>query len=121
MGRDCTVGPCNTQQALSWALGRLDRVRVSGPSMRPTLPPGRTVLFNPRAYSASGPKPGEIVVLEHPDPARQGMLLVKRVAEIAPGGAVVVVGDDPSASTDSRHYGPVSPERVRGRVECMFP
>ncbi len=90
--------------------------------MRPTLPPGRTVLVDPSAYDCAAPKPGDVVLVEHPDPRREGLLVVKRVAEVEPqAGQVVVLGDFPTASTDSRDYGPVPLTGLRGRVECTFP
>ena len=88
--------------------------------MRPTLPPGRTVLVDPCAFDGAPPEPGDVVLLEHPDPGRKGLLVVKRVAEVTDGEAFVV-GDDPDTSTDSRDYGPVPLSGLRGRVECTFP
>lgn len=58
-------------------------------------------------------KPGQVVVLE--DPRRPGRFMVKRVFAVGPGG-VDVRGDNPLASTDSRHFGPVAPSAVRGKV-----
>jgi type IV secretory pathway protease TraF len=40
------------------------------------------------------------------DPRRPGHRLVKRVAD-AERGRLIVLGDNPGASTDSRHFGPV--------------
>lgn len=68
--------------------------------MRPTLVPGDRVL----AVRARRAGPGMLVVVR--DPRLPSRLLVKRVAEVGPGGHVVA-GDNPAASTDSRSFGPV--------------
>jgi nickel-type superoxide dismutase maturation protease len=87
----------------------LGRVVVEGGSMRPALEPGdRLLLVRRRTY-----RPGAVVAV--PDP-RDGRLLVKRVAGVAPDGRLVVAGDDPAASTDSRTFGPVPRSSVRGQA-----
>ena len=54
---------------------------------------------------------GAIVVVRRPD----GTEHLKRIAEVREDGRFVVLGDNPAASTDSRHYGPVS----RGDVVAL--
>jgi len=51
------------------------------------------------------PRRGDVVALR--DPRDTGRILVKRVAGLTDDG-VVVVGDNPAASTDSHTFGPVS-------------
>ena len=85
--------------------------------MAPTLKSGRSVLVNPRAYLHCPPAPGDVVLLEHPH--RPDFLMVKRVNDLQ-GAQVDVRGDNSDASTDSRDFGLVSLERIRGRVECLF-
>lgn len=80
---------------------------VAGASMEPTLSHGDWVV----ARRGGRIGPGDLVVVEHPD--RPGLLLVKRVARVGPDG-YWVLGDAPSASTDSRQFGPVAD--VLGRV-----
>ena len=46
---------------------------------------------------------GDVVVFR--DPEAPSIWLVKRVASLAPGGAVLVRGDNPNVSRDSRHFG----------------
>ena len=63
--------------------------------MLPALRPG-TVVFVVRPYRLQR---GDIVVVAH-----DGLEKIKRVADIQ-DGKVFVQGDNPSASTDSRHFG----------------
>jgi nickel-type superoxide dismutase maturation protease len=87
----------------------LGRVVVEGGSMRPSLEPGdRLLVVRRRTY-----RPGAVVALADP---RDGRLLVKRVAAVAADGRLVVAGEDPAASTDSRTFGPVPVALVRGQA-----
>ena len=87
----------------------LGRVAVEGGSMRPTLEPGdRLLLVRRRTY-----RPGAVVAVADP---RDGRLLVKRVAAVTADGRLVLAGDDPAASTDSRTFGPVLVALVRGQA-----
>jgi signal peptidase I len=95
------------------------RIEVEGASMRPTLEPEDWAV----AVRARRLHRGDVVVVEHPD--RVGFELVKRVThlpgDVAPDGLglvdrVWVEGDDPEGSSDSRTFGPVPLELVRGRV-----
>jgi nickel-type superoxide dismutase maturation protease len=90
-------------------------VEVAGDSMRPTLHPGdRLVVVR---VPGRWVRPGDLVTL--PDPRQPDRVVVKRVAAVA-GGAVEVRGDDPSASTDSRTFGPVPASSLRGRVVYRY-
>ena len=89
------------------------RVEVRGDSMLPTLQPGDWCLATARARIATG----HVVVLARPD--RPGLEVVKRVRG-ASAGAWMVTGDNPAASTDSRHFGPVAPEAIAGRVRLVY-
>jgi hypothetical protein len=87
--------------ALAAAVRPVGRVAVDGGSMRPTLEPGdRLLVIRRRSY-----RPGAVVAL-----------LVKRVVAVGDDGRLVVAGDDPSASTDSRTFGPVPRSLVRGQA-----
>ena len=94
------------------------RLQVAGESMLPTLLPGDRVL----AIVGLGPlrpaiRVGDLVALTDPrDPERT---MIKRVAGFD-GGGVVVRGDNAEASTDSRHFGPVSRQTLKGRVVYRY-
>jgi hypothetical protein len=55
---------------------------------------------------------GQVVVVALPD----GTLAVKRLARRDGAGRVWVEGDNPFGSADSRTFGGLPPEAVRGRV-----
>jgi inner membrane protease subunit 1 len=68
------------------------------------------------------------VVVEHPE--REAFEMVKRVIGVpgdrAPHGGVLaegefwIQGDSPSASTDSRSFGPVQQEHLKARVRLVY-
>ena len=101
------------------------RVEVNGMSMAPVLLPGDRLL----AVRARRYRVGDLVVV--PDPRAPSRPLVKRVAALprssvgvrglmveAGDGEVVVLGDNPSASTDSRTLGPLRLSDISGR--CVY-
>jgi nickel-type superoxide dismutase maturation protease len=89
----------------------LRRVVVQGESMRPALAPGDRLLVV-RVPPWVQLAPGAVVAA--PDPRDRRRLLVKRVAAVEPGGRVVLHGDNPGASTDSRTFGPLARRAVWG-------
>jgi nickel-type superoxide dismutase maturation protease len=93
--------------ALSWVRPR--RFVVAGDSMLPTLRPGDRLLVARIGHA----KQGDIVVVR--DPRSASRLICKRVVS-ADARHIVVRGDNPDASTDSRAFGPVPVEWVVGRV-----
>lgn len=90
------------------------RVAVTGGSMRPALEAGDRLLVVPWGRTRVG------AVVAARDPRRPDRTIVKRVAEVTSGGAFVLLGDDPEASTDSRTFGPVPPALVRGRAVWRY-
>jgi nickel-type superoxide dismutase maturation protease len=95
----------------------LDRIRwpigwfvVADTSMLPSLRPRDRVLV--WCWSRLGV--GDAVVVR--DPESRSTLLVKRVNNIATDGSLLVSGDNPNVSRDSRHFGPVPRRLVIGRV-----
>ncbi|WP_369212779.1 S26 family signal peptidase [Streptomyces flavofungini] len=111
---------------LVWRIRRTNlRVTVVGSSMEPGLPHGTQVFTKrvPPQQLASG----DIVVLPEPG---SGQLIIKRIAAVGgepapepmdgdprvPRDMVVLLGDNPSHSHDSRHFGYVPARHIRGRV-----
>ncbi len=90
-------------------------MRVTGDSMVPVLNDGDHVLVDPHVGALA---PGDLVQVRHPD--RPELVMVKRVVAVLPDGRLDLRGDNPAASTDSRQFGPVAPDRVRGRVVWRF-
>lgn len=91
--------------------------------MRPTLEPGDWAL----AIAPERVRPGDVVVVEHPE--RPGFEMVKRVIRVPvdrvadatdAADGVWVEGDDPTSSTDSRSFGALPTDRVRGRVVLVW-
>ena len=80
--------------------------------MAPTLMPGDWLLADPEAFRERPPGVGELVLV--PDPRVPSRLLVKRVVRLDDLGWLLVGGDDPAASTDSRTFGALDPARVEG-------
>lgn len=105
-------------------------VMVRGLSMEPTLQHGDRLIVRRKKQ----PTAGAIVVVDEPRPYRPGLRqspqwVVKRVAAVAgdpvpacvrsqvpivPSGLLVLLGDNPDHSTDSRHFGFASTDRVLG-------
>ena len=84
--------------------------------MRPTLVPGDEVLVDPRGT----PKPGDIVLCEHPTVANTKML--KRVMSLEERGTRVFVrGDNADESTDSRQFGTLHLRAIKGIVKSRLP
>lgn len=109
------VGAVIVAALLALATRFLRRVEVRGPSMWPAFEDGDRLLVAP----ARRLREGDVVVLV--EPGGGGLRAVKRVAATSPG-SVVVLGDNPAASRDSRAYGPVPRQAVLGRVWwCYHP
>ncbi len=96
---------------------------VVGDSMEPTLVQGDRVLVDRWSCSRRSPRVGEVILVRTDD----GAIVVKRVARAprhAPGGltrpSVWVLGDNPGASRDSRHFGAVPIDRVAGRLAWRY-
>lgn len=78
--------------------------------MLPTLRPGWLVV----ATEGGSIRPGSVVVV-----ARGKREVVKRVAAVD-GERLIVLGDNPERSTDSRTYGAVPLDAVRGVVRAVY-
>ena len=104
----------NWKDRLLYFLGRRLAFLIDGESMWPTLTEGNVVLVE-RIRTA---REGEIVLAKHP--YKSNVKLVKRVAEILPDGALILRGDNPIESSDSRSFGSISQGDVIGRVVCRL-
>lgn len=86
--------------------------------MTPTLVPGDRLVVR-RPWRAASYRVGDIVAL--PDPRVPARVIVKRIAALHHDEMTAeVVGDNPAASTDSRHFGPVPMDRIWGRVAYRY-
>jgi nickel-type superoxide dismutase maturation protease len=85
--------------------------------MGPRLPAGALVVA--RAVDAkTSLRAGDVVVARRPD--RPGLQIIKRIHSIDTAGTIFLVGDNPSASTDSREFGTVSREQIVARVRWRY-
>lgn len=85
--------------------------------MFPTLAPNEQVIVNRRAYRGREPQIGDVVVAV--DPRRKGVELMKRVSAVnhhLSPKTYHLLGDNPDASTDSRHFGAVPLSNIVGKV-----
>jgi nickel-type superoxide dismutase maturation protease len=81
-----------------------------GKSMNPTLEDGEVVLVDREAEI----EVGDIVVAKHP--IEQRSEVVKRIERINEHGHYFLVGDNLEDSNDSRHFGAVTREYIKGKV-----
>ncbi|WP_433219638.1 signal peptidase I [Dactylosporangium sp. CS-047395] len=122
--------------ALAVLRRRFLAVTVSGVSMQPTLQPGDRVLV--RRAGLGGIRAGQVVVLRDPesdDDAGEDLMIKRAVAvpgdpvpdidvtgtavldgRTVPPGRMVVLGDNPAFSLDSRRLGFLPGERLLGVV-----
>lgn len=95
-------------------LGLLSAFLVEGDSMVPLLKNGETVLISRKAPINAG----DIALANHP--YRSHLKLVKRIAAIESNGDLILLGDNPAESTDSRSFGAVSRDHLIGKVVCRL-
>ena len=93
--------------------GRRLLLKVEGESMRPTLNPDDRVLVRRTSADTDTPPLGAVVVAWHP--LRPGLRLIKRLQSVGHDG-MILLGDNPSSSTDSRQLGPIPPSALIGIV-----
>ena len=86
--------------------------------MLPGLAAGDEILVDKRAYRTTTPQIGDLVVARRPD--RPEVEMLKRVTAVTENGRFFLTGDNPDASTDSRHFGPVSASDILGKVTSKF-
>lgn len=78
--------------------------------MEPTLKDGEVVLVDRNAEI----EVGDIVVAKHP--IEQNSEIIKRIERINKQGNYFLVGDNLADSNDSRHFGAVAREYIKGKV-----
>ena len=87
--------------------------------MLPAYKPGDRLLVDRTAYLRRAPRIGDVVVLR--DPERAGHLLLKRIAkapdDVCPEPSLIyVLGDNTTASRDSRAFGTLPRSAIVGKV-----
>jgi len=100
---------------------------VSGASMQPTFDNGDYLIIDELSYNLRKPQKGEVIVFRYPlDPSK---FFIKRITGL-PGETIeingreinlaeneyFVLGDNKSASSDSRVWGPVPEDLIIGRT-----
>ena len=91
-------------------LGSRHKYICEGKSMNPTLKDGEVVLVEREAAI----EVGDIVIAKHP--FEQDSEVVKRVERVNERGHYFLVGDNLEESNDSRHFGAVTREYIKGKV-----
>lgn len=91
-------------------LGSRHKYICEGKSMNPTLKDGEVVLVDREAEISVG----DIVVAKHP--FEKNVEIVKRVERINEQGNYFLIGDNLEDSNDSRYFGAVSREYIKGKV-----
>ena len=97
---------------------RYTRYAVEGASMVPALKSGEYVVVDTVAYRWRSPAKGDIVLAR--DPREPSRMIVKRVGGRVGRERVVLLGDNPEESTDSRSFGPVPRRAVIGRIVWRY-
>jgi signal peptidase I len=95
------------------ALRRFERVEVFGLSMAPALQPGDRILV----WKTTSVHRGDIVAA--PDPRLPARSVLKRVSGVTDGG-LLLLGDNPDHSTDSRQWGPVQIASIQGKAVYRY-
>jgi nickel-type superoxide dismutase maturation protease len=85
--------------------------------MAPRLPSGALVVARP-IDRITPLRVGEVVVARRPD--RPELEIIKRIEAIDGNGAIFLVGDNPSSSTDSRQFGAVARAQIVARVRWRY-
>ncbi len=88
----------------------LSRFKISGHSMTPTYSEGDSVLASSIPLLFSKPKKGDVVVFE-----KYNRLYIKRIGKIDKE-KYFLVGDNKKDSHDSRRFGLVSDNQIKGKV-----
>ena len=85
---------------------------VRGQSMTPFVVDGQQVVVNKLVFKIKSPQVGDVVVVQHP---HRNITLVKRITRVK-NNTYFIEGDNPTHSTDSRHFGYISKKCIIGKV-----
>ena len=85
---------------------------VSGNSMLPSLKEGEIVFFKPYKEGESEPKPGQLVIFNHP---LKNINCIKRISVVNQNN-IKVLGDNIEFSEDSNTFGLLNKEKIIGIV-----
>lgn len=95
-------------------VGYLELYRIEGDSMVPTLRPGDDVAVDPNGTLAVG----DVVVIRHP--FKTDIVMIKRIFRIEDDGKLFLSSDNPFESTDSRTFGAVPIEYLKGKAVAVL-
>ena len=95
-------------------VGYLERYRVDGDSMTPTLVPGDMVVVDPNGTLYEG----DIVVARHP--YRRDVVMIKRIGKMEDDGQFFLISDNPEGSKDSRTFGAVPLNCIKGKAVALL-
>tara|TARA_B100001029_G_C14926631_1_gene375165 strand:+ start:216 stop:572 length:357 start_codon:yes stop_codon:yes gene_type:complete len=93
-------------------LGLRKTAIISGDSMLPSLKEGDIVFFKNYKKDKLDPKPGQIVIFNHP---LKNQKLIKRI-NLVKQNNIEVFGDNIEFSEDSNNFGSVNKEKIIGIV-----
>ncbi|MEX2081569.1 MAG: S26 family signal peptidase, partial [Dehalococcoidia bacterium] len=97
---------------------RFVRYQVHGGSMAPALQPGDYLVADLAAYTRRMPSPGDLVLAT--DPREATRTVVKRVERVDLHRQAWLTGDNATESTDSRVFGAIPADLVRGRIVFRY-
>lgn len=103
---------------LLFFLGKRKLFEVEGASMLPALAPKQRLLVKPLRRGMALPAVGAVVVCHHPSDAN--LVMTKRILSMDEQ-SLDLRGDNPDASTDSRHFGPVPLQCLIGEATAVVP
>ena len=85
--------------------------------MAPLLRPGALVVAHP-IDPRTELHVGDVVIARRPD--RPALEIIKRIEAVTETGSFLLAGDNPIASTDSRHFGAVTRDQILARVRWRY-
>lgn len=93
----------------------LSRFKISGHSMKPTFSEDDSVLVSSIPLLFGKPKKGDVVVFE-----KYNRLYIKRIKKIE-DEKYFLVGDNKKDSQDSRRFGFVNRNQIKGKIIMKIP